>query len=527
MATSHFETLAKPPRARLSTTAKRLLFRWHQQLAIIGGIALLMWGVSGLLHPLMTIFGPQQAVFMPPMQPIDLQGSRPIGATLAEAGIERAEAIRLVPGHHGPLWQVTQAQDRERRYFEPDTGAELPRHDREQALWLARHWLAKPDTPVKDIVWVTEFSSAYPAVNRLLPVWRVTFDTEDALTAWIYTETGSLASVSNDWKMGVQRWFQWVHTWSFLPRDAEWVRVLLITALVGTLFLMAATGVGLLFSIRRKLRAPGSRGWHRVAAYALALPVLALSGSGIFHLIQNGWDEPARVLRLSPPISVATTDFGLHEQWLAITDGISVAGVSLVEAADGTMLTRLALMPPRDGSPATPSAIRNARFDGIQPTGPALYLDNRTGMPWAQGDRELALQLGERFTGAPRSALQSATLVTRFGAGYDFRNKRLPVWRLDYGAPIHASIFVDTATGVLADKAPHSGRTEQWSFSVLHKWDFLRMFGREAQTIIVSVVVASIIILMGVIGLQMEWKRRSRAGGRRTDRAAAGRQPAA
>ena len=495
--------------ANLSTRLKRLAFRGHQFFAILGGLALLLWGGSGLLHPLMTALGPQPAVFLPPMQPVDLQGTRPITQTLEAAGIAQAEAIRLVPSPAGQLWQVTVGQDQPRRYFHPESGAELPAHDPAQAVWLARHWLAQPHTPVKSVVLVDRFSPDYPAVNRLLPVWRVEFARADGLSAMIYTETGAVAAVNNHWKSRVQRWFQWLHTWSFLPQKAEWARAILIAALVGSLFLMAASGTGLLLSIRHRKRLKGLKGWHRAAAYALALPVLALSSSGLFHLVQNVGSEPVRVLRLSPAVS-PSAGFGLESQWASLADGLGIAGVSLVETNDGRPLYRLALQPPRQGAPYTPGEIRNARFDGIQPSGPALYLDAATGKAWGPGDLELALQLGERFTGVPRTAIRARQLVTRFGPAYDFRNKRLPVWRLDYGPPTNASLFVDTATGVLADTTPNRAKAELWSFSMLHKWNFLLMFGREAQTLIVSLTVALTLLLMGGAGLQMEWKRRRR-----------------
>ncbi|MCP5972731.1 hypothetical protein NL361_28230, partial [Klebsiella pneumoniae] len=83
----------------------------------------------------------------------------------------------------------------------------------------------QPDTRVQSVILVDRFSADYPAVNRLLPVWKVEFDRADGLSAWIYTETGAAAAISNHWKSGVQRWFQWLHTWSFLSRQAEWARV--------------------------------------------------------------------------------------------------------------------------------------------------------------------------------------------------------------------------------------------------------------------------------------------------------------
>jgi hypothetical protein len=37
-------------------------------------------------------------------------------------------------------------------------------------------------------------------------------------------------------------------------------------------------------------------------AYGLSIPVFAFSASGLFHLIQYGWDQPVRHLTLSPPV---------------------------------------------------------------------------------------------------------------------------------------------------------------------------------------------------------------------------------
>ncbi len=505
--------------ARRRQGLRLLAIRWHQVLALFGGIALLLWGGSGLLHPLMTSFGPQQAVFMPLRQPIDLSGSRPIPEILRAAGIAEAAAIRLVAGPGETLLQVTERQDAPRRYFRLADGAELPGHDRAQAIFLARHHAGLPEAPVRRVEWVTQFSADYPAVNRLLPVWRVHFDRPDDLRYTIYTETGAVAAVDDGWKLGVQRLFQLVHTWSFLPAGAEWVRIVLMTLLVGAIVLLAVTGTAMLLLIRRSARAPGARGWHRVAGYALALPVLMLSASGIFHLLQHGWDQPARVLTLSPPVKV-TDSIRLAEAWPELTQGLEIGNVSLVTTADGRLLYRLGLAGDRAGAPATPEAIRNARFAGIQPTGPALYIDAATGAPFAGGDREIALQLGERFTGVSRDAVRSARLVTRFGPEYDFRNKRLPVWQLDYGAPVNATLFVDTTTGVLADRTADSEKPERWSFSMLHKWNFLFPLGRGGQNLVVSATVLAAIILMAVLGVRMDLGRRARrprAGQRRAE----------
>ena len=99
--------------------------------------------------------------------------------------------------------------------------------------------------------------------------------------------------------------------------------------------------------------------------------------------------------------------------------------------------------------------------------------DAATGAPVPTGDKDLARAIAGRFTGAPESAITGMELVTRFSHEYDFRNKRLPVWRVDYAAPVAASVFVDTGAGVLVDKVADAEKPERLMFSFVHKWNFL------------------------------------------------------
>ena len=482
----------------------------HSLLAILGGIGLLLWGGSGLLHPIMTTWGPQQAVFFPPSHPVDLVGVRPIHQTLADAGIAEAAAIRIVPGETESLLQVTEDPNAPRRYFRLHDGVELPNHDEAQAVFLARHYM-REEAPVRSVEWIEDFTPSYPWVNRLLPVYKVTFERPDDLSIYIYTETNAAAGVDNTFKAALQTGFRWFHTWSWFPAEADWARVVLMALFIGSLMALALTGVAMIVLIRRKARAPGLRGWHRIAGYAAALPLLMFTSSGLFHLVQYAATPPTKTLTLSTPISLAGASFPIHEQWADLSAGLDISTVSIVEDANGRLLYRLGLAARRHGGPETPSEIRNARFDGIERTGPALYIDAATGAPFEDGDREIALQLGERFTGVSRDAIRNAELVTRFGPQYDFRNKRLPVWRLDYGAPVNATIFVDTTSGVLADRTPDHAKAEQWSFSYLHKWNFLFPLGRDMQTFVVSGAVAFSLVFMAGIGLALDLQRRRSA----------------
>lgn len=509
----------------MNTKAKmgRWSFSKHQWLAMVGGIALLIWGISGLTHVWLALYGPQQAVFMPPAQPVDLAGSKPVAQTLAAAGITRPLAVRTVPSAQGTLYQVTTDPLAERRYFDPASGGEMPGQDRLQAEYLARHYLAET-RPVSAIALQTAFDDDYPWVNRLLPVWKVRFAGDDGLVAYVHTETGSLAAVNTNAKAVQQRVFRWLHTWDWFPAQAEWLRVLIVGVLVASLAALAITGIVMLVAIRRAKRLPGARGWHRISGYVLALPLLMFSLSGIYHLVQFALEPPVSQLRMGRPLDLSAGRYPVDQDWGAIAQGRQVRALSLVEGPQGQPLYRLDLAGSGGGGgggehdhhaghmPTSPDAIRKARFDGLQPGGGSVYVDVATGKALPLAGRALAQVIARRFAG-PAAPVTGTTLVTRFGTDYDFRNKRLPVWKVDFGAPVNASLFVDTATGILADRVEDWQKPERVSFSLIHKWNFLFPVGKLALNGIVGGAALALVVLMGGIGLWLDFRRRRRARG--------------
>lgn len=532
------------------TKTARWAYSKHQWLGLIGGISLLVWGLSGLTHIAMVLFGPQQAQFMPPAAEVALEGARPIAETLAGQGITEAVAVKTVPAPGGGvLWQVTSAADgAERRYFRPADGREVPGGDRAQAEFLARHYLAT-DRAIASARLQTEFDADYPWVNRLLPVWKLEFAGDDGLTAYVHTETSSLAAVNNTAKTRLQAVFRALHTWEWVPPGMDGLRVIVIALMVGSLLALGLTGIAMLVTVRRRKRLPGARGWHRIAGYVLALPLIMFSASGIYHLIQSALVPPVSQLKMGQPVNVASGQWPIEADWALIAKGRDIASVALVAGAEGQPLYRIGLAPPKgamgggehDHGPAKPqpghgmaghdhaammaaaqakppttdAEIREARFAGIKPDGPAIYLDAVTGAVVSSGDKALARTIARRFTGAPDSAVTGVTLVTRFGPDYDFRNKRLPVWRVDYGAPVKASLFVDTGAGVLVDRVADHEKPERLVFSFIHKWNFLFPVGRLGQNVIVGLFALALIGFMAVLGLKMDTARRLRTHRRR------------
>lgn len=478
---------------------------WHRRLGWTGGLALLLFAISGMMHPLMTWTGPQAASFFPPQAVMTADAAAAVPRILERHGIARALVVKVVPAPGGPALQVTGQHDLPRRYFDLKTGQELKDHDERQALWLARHYTGLTQAPVKSIVFQTRFDSAYPWVNRLLPVYRIEFATPDQRTAFIHTELGALGNLTNDWKTRIQGTFGALHTWNWLDRF-EHARVFLMMILLLSLFGMAATGTAMVFLMKSRKHAEGKRRWHRVIAYAVWIPLLAFSASGSYHLLYYAYGEHSRGPLPGASLTVTPEHFGRDTAWLKPYKGTALNSLSIVKGPDGTLLYRLGIPQGKPGEKIG----RAKRFDGVPIEKPALYFDALGGQESVLTDRDMAVHYAGAHLGRPDSAIQNVSLITRFGPDYDFRNKRLPVWRVDYGAPYDDTLFIDPATGIPVDRVGTPARYESYAFSFLHKWNFLTpLVGREIRD---ALVVATLLAAIGfsALGYLMLARRKGR-----------------
>ena len=331
-----------------------------------------------------------------------------------------------------------------------------------------------------------EFSDAYPWVNRLLPIYKITFDTEDNLTAFIYTELGALGNLTNDWKTAIQSIFQFVHTWSWLD-DVEHARVLLMMGLLLSLFGMAATGTAMIFLMKNR-KMEKKRKIHRMIAYAIWVPLLMFSSSGIYHLLQYAYGDNHRGLQLYEPIQVMAERFGDDMQWLEQYQTVTLNGLSIVEGPSGDLLYRLSIPQGKHGQ----SVNQQTRFDGVPIEKPALYFNATTGEESEITDRDMAIYYAGKQLGFDESNIVNTELVTHFGPHYDFRNKRLPVWRVDYDTELGDMLFIDPASGMLVDRLVDAERFESYSFSFLHKWNFLTpLIGRVPRDMLIVLILTT------------------------------------
>lgn len=449
----------------------------HRALAWTAAVTAVVWATSGAFHPLITAIGPKPVAFQPPASSFEAAALPAPAALLATAGISGASQLRYLAVDGRAALQVQPAGRGERVYLDAASGQPLADADRKRAIALARHYSGLADTAVAETRLVEQFERDYPWINRLLPVWAVRFEGADAVTVFVDTGSDRLGTMSDAPKRLWQGLFQTLHTLSFI--EVPYLRVIAITALVGTLLITAGFGARLLLT--RGGRQPARR-WHRRLAWLAVLPALVFPATGLFKLLTG----QIPVAPLPVPPNLATS---------ALT-------ALPFTAADGAIREAVAV-PVIGGRPV---------WRVVAPRGEALnlWLSEADGTAINGDDEALARRIASGALGKP--VTEPLSLISAFDRDYGFANKRLPVWRAS--ADDGSGWYFETRSGVVAAQVggPDGAlaQTQALIFNLLHKGHFLDPLGvtPNQRNIVMSALAASI-VLTALFGIALR-RRASR-----------------
>jgi len=470
------------------------LWTAHRWLGVVTCLAILLWGLSGVMHPIMSRLQPKPAAFMPPTLAWDASQAPDPTHWLHAQGLAQVHSLHGVGLQGQPHWLAHAEPSRPGVLMRASDGQVVPEGERQLAEALARHYTGLGNIPLAGVRLVTAFDERYLSVNRLLPVWEVRFARDDGLTAYIDTRQMRMATLSNDTRQTLGQVFRWAHNWSFLD-GWPWLQGSVMSLALLAAALSAATGVYFWWALRRsaaqrRAHRPLKR-WHRRLGLVVALTSLTFASSGVFHL----W---TKVARQSAPqvVAPATPPLGpvpalQPAAWAAVQALGTVGRVDLIahqglpawwvhpagHAGPRAQVAALA-QPAQPAQPAehahhgppshTPSPPHTAPGRASSSTGPTLVAADGTVLKGAAP--LLARALAAHHSGLRPDSLGATTLVTRFEGEYGFLNKRLPVWRVDTNAPGNPRYYVELGTGALASRVDDLDALEGYVFSVLHKW---------------------------------------------------------
>lgn len=508
-------------------TMSGVVLRYHRWIGLLAALPVILWGLSGLSHPVMTRLQPQPVVMTPPQGMLNgfsleqLAGVRPLAQLLQTSAMKKISRARLLNWQGEALWQITLPGQAERRYIRASDGALLPGLDEKIAVVLARHYAGEPTRVIRSVQLVTQFSSDYPYINRLLPVWRVEFTQGNHLRAFVETSPLRLATLDNDGKALFGKIFRSLHSWAFIKNET--LRDGLMTLFLAAAFLCSAGGLWMYGFYWRKPesgeRTASSRRWHRRLGLAAAVTTFTFTGSAILHLqwLDKGSNEqaPSAVDQSLPveDLMLAPADLPVQEN----------EQIEILPVADQAMIRLSApssFMVGKKGHAAMPAVAESPHehhghtADGqvaaLKKPADARYFSARDGHGLVAGEEWQAKNLAATFAGVALDKITGAEQIRKFDGEYGFVNKRLPVWKVSVGTVDHLALYVETGTGIKAAEVNDRQRLEGLSFAYLHKWIFLDVIGKNGRDFLLGLF-ALLNAVVACLGLVLWWRRLRRA----------------
>lgn len=519
---------------------RKNIYKWHRTLSLIIAIPVLLWAVSGFMHPLMTNVRPKVAAQWIVPAVIDSNKIKvPLQTALQQNGIDSFESVRIIHIDTNLFYQV-KLTNRGLLYYSTATGKLLPKGDWLYAQYLARLFLEgqaqdtahknsgvtaqmnsvpgadccsdaaacvlKPRSgvPFSDVQLITAFNAEYKNINRILPVYKVEFERKDDIR--IYVETGQ-----DRFCLAVDKNRAWFSSFFSLVHNMEWLDVLgkgrlwveiFFTALT---FLTTLMGIYIFFITKSKRvknnAAVKARRNHRYTAIVFSLFTMMFTFSGCFHAFSKLKDDTRDQYFVQN--NYAVSDFNFDFGQLKSVVQKPIYNIGLVRM-DNENYWQVYLKETSPG--AAPVNKQKYLMKAMAAPAPAVaYVNTRSLQVLPEGEKKYARYLATVFSKHQPADIKSATVIAKFEGEYGFVNKRLPVWKISYATDNNERYYVETSTGKLGVRIDDKDLWEANSFNYFHKHHFMDFAGKGWRDFSTMFWVASQIAIV-IIGLIL-WRR--------------------
>ncbi|MFT3823030.1 MAG: PepSY domain-containing protein [Chitinophagaceae bacterium] len=524
---------------------KKSIYKIHRSLSIIIAIPVLLWAVSGFMHPIMTNVRP--AVATQALVPESIDSSH-IHVTLQEAliknNISSIHNFRLIHIDTNWFYQVQPTAQQTPVYLSATNGRSLTAGDWLYARYLAKQFLEgqqfiQQHEPSQEVIpavlsegtmhdccdaatncvlkngkgskvtgvsMLSEFDNEYKYINRLLPVYRVDFDRADGIRIYVETTQDRFAFAMDNNRAIFDKLFRLLHTWSWL--DALGKGRLVIVSIIALLaFTTTLLGIYIFFTTRSK-KVNGNemvkaRRRHRYTSIIAALFTLLWTFSGAWHALAKFKEDDRNKFFIENSFLTGNIDLNFSRvQQIAAKPVTNISLVKTDSAAYWQVTT------------ITNSTTRKDLMkDKSAQLSPILYINTKTYTVLPKGDEQYAQYMAGKFSQQGSQKIVSSVPVTKFTDEYNFTDKRLPVWKINYATDNNQRFYVETTSGKLASKVDDTDIPEGYSFSVFHKHHFMDWGGKTVRDIS-TMFWAFIQIIMVAIGLMLYFKWRKKTAAR-------------
>ena len=497
------------------------IYRWHRITSLIIAVPVLLWTLSGFLHPVMNSFKPKLASQFLPAAAIDT-GKIKLGLqdALVMHGIKEIYNFRIVKMSAAFYYQIQHEGIDSLTYISCYNGQLLPEGDKQYAAYLAKRFLYEtnkhekkgdhhnaaadisammhpragvppPRANVTDVELVTSFSTEYKKSNVLLPVYKVSFDRGDHIRLYVETSTDRLATAVDDKRAWFTKFFALTHSWSFL-NDLGIVKHIMIGVVSLLCFLTSLLGFYVYNISNKKKATNGSKAWHRLLGNVFVLTTLLYAFSGAWHAFHKIGDKKEK------EIALAHSEFKIPELNLPLAD-------LLKKISKGEKLTNVSIIKMNDDNYWQLYVSKGKEKQ-------KRYIHTKTFEELRDGDIRYGCYLACLYAGKSYHSITHTKCLTEFTHQYSMMKKRLPV--IEVGFEGKENYYVETSTGKLSAVTNSLDKAERFSFSNLHMHHYWEMwFGKEnGKTIKNTVLLSSTLglLLLALTGIAMYLRRKYR-----------------
>lgn len=459
-------------------------------MGLIALVPVIFWTLSGLSHPFMSNwFRPQIAreVFKPLSQN-QMKPALSIQQVMDKNNLQELRNFNLIHFTKGTFYQVL-GKDSTYNYYSATDGVLLPNGDVQYAEYLARFFTQDSTSALKRIVLQTNFDGEYQPINRLLPVWKVSFNRPDGMDVYIETGQSRMGTFNNNTRKAFLWVFEQFHTWQFLADIAgDTFRNAFLLVIVSIMLFTLLSGLtiyGLLWkkfkTIRQNQKIKGTEAnrvthrYHRQIGIIVSFVMFTFVISGAFHLFVKLYNNEPFKADYGQVINRKQLGFSNLELPLADST-IKKTGVA--------------------------SFYGNTYYQVVDNKRQVLYFNTLTGKEQELGDEDYARFLSTYYH-TTASGLKTfkgrvrVDVIKQFDEEYGFINKRLPVERVGY--PNGDNWYIETTTSKLATKVASIDRAEGLSFIFLHKYFGMAWAGKDIRDI-VSMLAALGVLVVSLFG---------------------------
>lgn len=514
---------------------RKNIYKWHRTLSLIIALPVLLWAISGFMHPIMTNIRPSVASQFYTAPAIDTsQINTSLQQTLTLNRIDSFSNVRIVQMGGQQFYQVMiDNSNTDIRYFSTKTGNLLKNGDDLYARFLAKQFLegsgkkdsaAASEEPmamsdhdccimatasimnsngakITNIEKVTTFTAEYKYINRLLPAHKVSFDRNDGIRIYVETADSRFAFAMDNKRAVFDKIFGTFHTWEWmngLGNTKYFIMVLICLLGISTTLM----GLYIFFTTKTKKSdnpLVKSRRNHRYTSLLASLFTLLFTFSGGYHALDKVLPKETVADHLNNSFASADANLDIT-QLLTATGNKPVQNISIVRVKD-KRYWQVYIKADKASQDNRTDLMKNKPAK----QSPVVYINADDYTVLENGEQEYAKHLASSFSNNNSNKIKSAEFITKFAGEYGFVNKRLPVWKVSYAANDNERYYVETSTGVLAVKVQDKDLAEGYSFSFLHKHHFMDWAGKSVRDFS-TMFWAAMQVAMILVGLFL-WRR--------------------